>query len=115
MLGHRSGFAAYDWELRSIKLENAALRISVTIERREDGGLFVYSDDLPGFVLSHLDAEAVLADIEPALSVFVSHAVKHKVEVKPIVGLRESLIEGGILAPLADRRIERRDYAAIAA
>lgn len=53
--------------------EAPAIRVTVTIERREDGGLYVYSDDLPGFVLSHLDAHAVLADIEPALSVFLSH------------------------------------------
>lgn len=96
-------------------MENAALRISVTIERREDGGLFVYSDDLPGFVLSHLDAEAVLADIEPALSAFMSHMFKHNVAVKPMMGLREALIDGGILTSPGGRRYERRDYAAIAA
>lgn len=96
-------------------MENSALRITVTIERREDGGLFVYSDDLPGFVLSHRDAHAVLSDIEPALNVFVSQAVNHQVTVKPIVGLKEALIEDGIIDAMPTSRITRRDYVGIAA
>ena len=46
-------------------------KIPVTFERRDDGGLRVYSADLPGLVLSHSDARAVLADVEPALAVML--------------------------------------------
>jgi hypothetical protein len=42
------------------------IRLTVTMERRGDDGLYVYCDELPGFVLSHSDPEAVLADIAPA-------------------------------------------------
>ena len=60
----------------TIKTGTAELKVTVTIERRADGGLYVYCDDLPGFVLSHLDAQAVVADIAPAA-------------VKPIIGSRD--------------------------
>lgn len=46
-------------------------KIQVTIERRDDGGLRIYSADLPGLVLSHSDARAVLADLGPALAVLL--------------------------------------------
>lgn len=64
--------------------EVPAIRVTVTLERRNDGGLYVYSDDLPGFVLSHLDAHAVVSDIEPALAEFLSHKLSRKVTVKLI-------------------------------
>ena len=44
---------------------------TITIERREDGGLRVWSDDLPGLVLSHVDRDAVLTDLAFALKVFL--------------------------------------------
>jgi len=46
--------------------------LEVTFEHREDGGLRAYCDKVPGFVLSHQDAEAVMADVEPALSTILS-------------------------------------------
>ncbi len=55
--------------------------IEIIVEKREDGGLRVWSSDVRGFVLSHADCEAVFADIEPALEVILdamrqqSHAV----------------------------------------
>src|SRR5271165_4072142 len=95
--------------------EAPAIRVTVTIERREDGGLYVYSDDLPGFVLSHLDAHAILADIEPALSVFLSHRFGVEVTVRPIVGLREALIRDGTVDPIPSARFTTREYVGIAA
>jgi hypothetical protein len=95
--------------------EATAIRVTVTIERREDGGLYVYSDDLPGFVLSHLDAHAVLADIEPALSVFLSHKFGGEVTIKPSIGLREALIRDGMIEPEPCSRVTKRDYVGIAA
>jgi hypothetical protein len=45
----------------------APQKITVTFEHRDDGGLRAYSNDVPGFVLSHSDPAKVLADIKPAL------------------------------------------------
>jgi hypothetical protein len=42
-------------------------KIVLTFERRDDGGLRAYSDDVPGFVLSHKDPELVIRDVAPAL------------------------------------------------
>ncbi|GGG29282.1 hypothetical protein GCM10008026_07280 [Chelatococcus composti] len=93
---------------------DSALRVTVTIERREDGGLYVYSDDLPGFVLSHADPDRVLADIEPALNVFMSQFVNHDVQVKPLVDLRDALVANGIVDELPKGRTTR-DYVGLAA
>jgi hypothetical protein len=42
-------------------------RLSIIFSPREDGGLRVYSDQIPGFVLSHNNPAAVLLDVAPAL------------------------------------------------
>lgn len=91
------------------------VKLTVTIERREDGGLFVYSDDLPGFVLSHLDAHAVLGDIEPALSVFLSDKFDRGMVVKKVTDLKEALIRDGAIDPVPRSMITRQDYVGIAA
>jgi hypothetical protein len=44
-----------------------AKRITIHLEPRDDGGLRVCSDDLPGLVLSNADADAVLNDLGPAV------------------------------------------------
>lgn len=42
--------------------------ITLKLERRpQDGGLRVYSDDVPGLVLSGPDPDKVMADVMPAL------------------------------------------------
>lgn len=46
--------------------------ITVILEDRDDGGLRAYSPEVPGFVLSHPNREAVLADIWPALEMILS-------------------------------------------
>ena len=46
--------------------------LTVNFERREDGGLRVSCNGLPGFNLSGGDATAVLADVEPALSTILT-------------------------------------------
>lgn len=46
--------------------------LEVTFENRDDGGLRAYCDKVPGFVLSHSDRDAVLADVEPALETILS-------------------------------------------
>lgn len=47
--------------------------IKVFIEPREDGGIRVRSDDLPGLILSGKNRIAVLKDIEPAAKVLREH------------------------------------------
>jgi hypothetical protein len=37
--------------------------VTITFEPREDGGIRVYSKDLPGLILSGLDVKAVMADV----------------------------------------------------
>ena len=91
------------------------VRVSVTFERRDDGGMYVYSADLPGFILSHRNAKAVFSDIEPALSVFLSKKFDRALAVKPLVGLREALAENGLMEPLPAAGVTTREYAAIAA
>jgi hypothetical protein len=96
-------------------MSESVVKVTVTFERRDDGGLYVYSEDLPGFVLSHRNAKAVFKDIEPALSVFLSRKLDRELAVKPLVGLREALEENGLIEPLPNTGITTRDYAAIAA
>jgi hypothetical protein len=44
--------------------------ITLMFERREDGGLRLWSPEFPGLVLSNPDPLLVIADISPALKVF---------------------------------------------
>ena len=46
--------------------------LEVIFEQRDDGGLRAYCDRVPNFVLSHSNADAVLADVEPALELILS-------------------------------------------
>jgi hypothetical protein len=56
----------------------------VNFERREDGGLRAWSDDVPGFVLSHSDPKAVLEDVKPALEAILSHVYGTPVVVEEL-------------------------------
>jgi len=47
--------------------------IKVNIEYREDGGIRVWSDDLPGLVLSGKNRAGIIADIEPAARAILEH------------------------------------------
>jgi hypothetical protein len=66
-------------------------KIVVTFEQRADGGIRAYSDDVPGFVLSHTNIDAVLADVRPALEGILSHVYGAPVIVEPLPPLREHL------------------------
>lgn len=59
-------------------------RIRVVFEDREDGGLRVFSNEVPGFALSHPDAEAVLQDVQPALEMIISALMGTPVTVAPV-------------------------------
>lgn len=47
--------------------------VTVTLEDREGGELFVYSDDLPGLILSGTEREAVCECIIPAIEAIYRH------------------------------------------
>ena len=46
--------------------------VAVKLQRRPDGGLRLYSDDLPGLVLSGKDWWDILADAAPAIKILQS-------------------------------------------
>lgn len=48
-------------------------RFQLYCERREDGGLRVESPDVVGLVLSHIDPEAVMRDVMPAIDALMRH------------------------------------------
>ena len=73
------------------------MQINVIFERRDDGGLRVYSDDVPGFVLSHSDCHVVFADVAPALETILSAKFNAVVKVGPLQLLREQLEDDGVL------------------
>lgn len=47
--------------------------LTVTLEDRADGGLRVYSDDLPGLILSGRDKNAICNAIAPAITALFQH------------------------------------------
>ena len=59
-------------------------KIVVTLEGREDGGLRADSDDVPGFVLSHSDPDAVLRNVKPALEGILSNLLKEPVALEEL-------------------------------
>lgn len=88
-------------------------QLSLTFEKREDGGLRVWSEDVPGFVLSHSDCEAVFGDIQPALETILSEMLAATVKVGPLETLREDLEDQGMLPvyPGSTRRTYVAAYA----
>lgn len=91
------------------------LEITVIFERREDGGLRAYSDDVPGFVLSHSNAELLLGDVQPALEGILSHMHGKPVRTVLIGDLKDELEHSGVLerAPLP-RQSNRTEKAYLA-
>jgi hypothetical protein len=93
---------------------STSYKIRVCIEPREDGGLRVWSDDLPELVLSHADAEKVIADIPRALEAILSERLGAAVQVEELAELPP---RGS--RPAASERLPRsrasREFAARAA
>jgi hypothetical protein len=102
--------------------EGATFKIVLKIERRKDGGLRVWSDDVPGLVLSHRDPAKVLADIQPALKVILKETFGCEVEVSPltrmpparVVRQREAVAQPHAPAPVLLGRRKTLEYAALA-
>jgi hypothetical protein len=76
-------------------------KIVLVFERREDGGLRVYSDEVPGLVLSGSDPDAVLADVKPALEGILWSIHQAQVTAEMVGDARAELESAGILAPRA--------------
>jgi hypothetical protein len=81
-------------------MTDAPIKVTVTFERREDGGLRVWSADLPGLVLSHRDIDAILADVVEAIGAIVSDRIGSPVEVQPLRNIREALEDQGVVDPM---------------
>lgn len=85
------------------------IKVVVTFERRPDGGLRAYSDDVPGLMLAGPNPEAVFNDVIPALEELFHHNQNMDVKFGPVTRVRAQLQEDGLL-PKSDR--EDREYAA---
>ena len=80
-------------------MSSRKFKIIVCFEARPDGGLRVYSDDVPGLVLSSTDIDGVLEDIPNALSIILSERLNAEIEVEPLPNIREALEDNGIVSP----------------
>lgn len=87
-----------------------SVKLVVTFDPREDGGLRACSDDLPGFVLSHSNAREVLADVKPALEIILSAMFNSKVTVSDLVSVREYRENDGRVDQLESANIFHREY-----
>lgn len=82
-------------------MKNRSFKVTVCFEPREDGGLRVWSEDVPGLVLSHTNIDGVLEDVTEALKLILSHQFETEIDVKPLPDMREILESNGIVAPKA--------------
>lgn len=79
-------------------MNDRSFKLTVCFERRPDGGLRAYSDDVPGLILSHTDIDGVLADVADALKTILSHRLNADIDVRPLENIREALESNGIVA-----------------
>jgi len=87
------------------------VKIGVTLEPREDGGVRAYSNDVPGFVLSHSDADGVLADVKPALEIMLSALFNVSVSVSELASVRDLVNDAlGVEADSPLSKAVTRDY-----
>lgn len=88
-----------------------SFKIVVFFERREDGGVRAWCDDVPGFVLSHCNADAVLSDVQPALEGILSAQLGEPIITTLLSNLRDDLERCGVVDPLP----HHIEYAALCA
>jgi len=53
-------------------------KIEITLERRDDGGLRIYSDDVPGLILSGRHPDRVMGTILDALNALKAWEENHE-------------------------------------
>lgn len=93
-------------------MSSRTFKVTVCFEPRDDGGLRVYSDDVPGLVLSSTDVDGVIEDVPTALSVILSDRFGAEIAVEPLGNIREALENNGIV-PRKDFMRGPREYVAI--
>jgi hypothetical protein len=57
--------------------------VTVSLQDREDGGLRVFSDDLPGLILSGPEKKDVIKGIVPAITAILNHSGLKDFSVHP--------------------------------
>ena len=93
-------------------MSTKSYKVTVSFERRADGGLRAWSDDVPGLVLSSSDVDGVLADVQSALTVILSERLCAEIEVMLLDDVREALEDGGVIDPAPSIVPEFREFAA---
>ena len=92
-----------------------SFKVVVCFERRTDGGLRAWSDDVPGLVLSHRDADGVLADVLVVLREILADRLGVPIEARPLANIREVLENKGVIdsaQPMGMRPSGPREYVA---
>ena len=92
----------------TISLLPKCRKVVVVFEKRADGGVRIYSDDVPGFVLSHQDVDAAEGDVIPALEAIISEMLGLQVRVELLSPLREAVPGKPVFGPGAE--LVRREY-----
>ena len=73
-----------------MRMQSQLTIVSVTFADREDGGLRVYSDDLPGLILSGSDRSDVIKKIVPSIRALFEHtAIGQVISVRAAQPLTE--------------------------
>ncbi|MFT4251392.1 MAG: hypothetical protein QM608_02790 [Caulobacter sp.] len=62
-----------------------SFKVTVRFQRRPDGGLRAWSDDVPELVLSNRDPEKVMADIVPAIEAILSARLQAAMKAERLV------------------------------
>ena len=74
-------------------------KVVVQFERRDDGGVRAWCDAVPGFVLSHRNADAVLLDVQPALEGILSAQLGREIITTQLDDIRLTLERCGVVDP----------------
>lgn len=93
---------------------SVSYKITVCVEPRDDGGIRVWSEDLPELVLSHSDSQRVVDDVLIAIRTILTERLGGSVLVQaldtlPPAGVREAPPIRPIVAPAS---LEFAAYAA---
>ena len=97
----------------AIERPSRSWKIVVHFERRDDGGLRAWCDEIPGFGLSHTNADLVLADVQPALEGILTYQLGERYITTPLSDIRAMLERNGVLdPPTANYPPEQVEYVA---
>lgn len=70
--------------------DDRPIQFAVQVMRRADGGLRVWSDDIPGFVLSNRDPDKVLNSMVPVLQQLLAAQLGYAVKVESATRLESA-------------------------